>query len=145
MHIRQEPVQVRPARCQTSGVTNLLSTVGFVAVIGLLAWLGWGLEPHWSSKDGRRFMCRMQRTPADGDDRPRWHDVKVAVDAESLYVLARARRASELRGDWRVIGSSDHPAKKRRIYELRNANGDAASLRVPLNSRCVPVLDELAP
>lgn len=126
-------------------MTNLLSTVGFFAVVGLLAWLGWGLEPHWSSKDGRKFMCRMQRAPLDDADRPRWHDVKVAVDAESLFVFSRSRRASELRGDWRIIGVSDDAAKKRRIYELRSTNGDPASLRVPVNSRCVPILDQLVP
>lgn len=126
-------------------MTNLLSTVGFFAVLGALAWLGWGLEPHWAAKDGRRFMCRMQLVPLDVHERTRWHDVKVSVDNRELYIFARSRRASDLRGTWRVVGAVDDSVKKRRIFELRNANDDAASLRVPVKSRCVPVLDELVP
>ena len=126
-------------------MTNLLSTVGFFAVVGLLAWLGWGLEPHWAAKDGRRFMCRMQLVPLDAHERTRWHDVKVSVDEGELFVFARSRRAGDLRGTWRVVGAVDDPAKRRRIFELRNRNDDAASLRVPQSSRCVSVLNELVP
>ena len=126
-------------------MTNLLSTVGFFAIVGLLAWLGWGLEPHWAAKDGRRFMCRMQLVPLDAHERTRWHDVKVSVDEGELFVFARSRRAGDLRGTWRVVGAVDDPAKRRRIFELRNRNDDAASLRVPQSSRCVSVLNELVP
>jgi hypothetical protein len=126
-------------------VTNLLSTVGFFAVLALLGWLGWGLEPHWASKDGRKVMCRMQLSPDDPLDRPRWHDVKIAIDDRELYVFARSRRAADLRGNWRVVGAVNDDTKRRRIYELRSQNDDAASVRVPLKSRCVPVLDELVP
>jgi len=83
-------------------VSNLLSTVGFFGVVGLLAWLGWGLEPHWAAKDGRRFMCRMQLAPLDVHERTRWHDVKVSVDDGELFVLTRSRRAGDCaaRGEW---------------------------------------------
>jgi hypothetical protein len=124
-------------------VGNLLSTVAFLAVLGALAWLGWGMEPHWASKDGTRFMCRMQFVPTSHDDKARWFDVKVGVSEGELFVYARSRRARDLRGTWRVIGASNDDSKKRRIYELRGANDDAASLRVPQSSRCVPVLDGL--
>lgn len=126
-------------------MTNVLSTVAFIGVVGLLAWLGWGLEPHWTSKDGRKIMCRMQLHPQDPSERPRWHDVKIAVDGRDLYVLARSRRAINLRGNWRIVGAIDDDEGRRRIYELRSLNDDAASLRVPLKSRCVTVLDELVP
>lgn len=126
-------------------MSNLLSSVLFLAVIGLLAWLGWGLEPHWAAKDGMRFMCRMQLHPQDPREHARWHDVKVGVQDEELFVHSRSRRGKELRGVWRVIGATNDPAQKRRIYELRSSNGDGASLRVPTKSRCVPVLDALAP
>lgn len=126
-------------------MTNLLSTVAFFAVVGGLAWLGWGLEPHWASKDGRRFMCRMQLVPDDVHERTRWHDVKVAVDDRELYVFSRSRNSRDLRGNWRVVGATNDDSARRRIYELRNANDDAASLRVPQRSRCVHVLDDLAP
>jgi len=116
-----------------------------MSAIGLLAWVGWGLEPHWASRDGRKFMCRMQRSTGDETGRPRWQDVKVAVDDGELFVLARSRRARDLRGRWRVVGAVDDEQRKRRIYEVRGDDGDGASLRVPRTSRCVPVLDELIP
>ena len=90
-------------------------------------------------------MCRMQLTPVDPNDRPRWHDVKIVVDERELHVFARSRRAADLRGSWRVVGAVNDDSKRRRIYELRSHNDDSASLRVPSKSRCVPVLDELVP
>jgi len=126
-------------------VTNLLTSVAFLAVVGGLAWLGWGLEPHWSSRDGMRFMCRMQLRPHDSRDRTRWTDVKVSVQEGELLVYARSRRSRSHRGVWRVVGASNDPERRRRIYELRSTNDDGASLRVPSNSRCVPVLDALVP
>ena len=126
-------------------MTNLLSSVLFLAVIGLLAWLGWGLEPHWSSKDGTRFMCRMQLHPQDPRDHARWQDVKVGVQEGELLVHARSRRARDARGVWRVIGVVGDKDGKKRVYELRSSNGEGASLRVPARSRCVLVLDALVP
>ena len=126
-------------------MTNLLSSVLFLAAIGLLAWLGWGLEPHWASRDGKRFMCRMQLHPQDPRDHARWHDVKVGVQEGELFVHARSRRARDARGVWRVIGAVDDYERKRRTYEVRNSHDEGASLRVPAKSRCVPVLDALVP
>ena len=134
---------------------NLLSTLAFLAVLGALAWLGWGMEPHWASKDGTRFMCRMQLSPATLEDRPRWFDVKVGVSEGELFVFSRNHRARDLRGTWRVTGATNDDAKKRRIYELQmtdranardmRAADTTAALRVPKSSRCVPVLDAMIP
>lgn len=124
-------------------MTDLLSTLAFLAVVGSLAWVGWGLEPHWASKDGRRFMCRMQMTAVELHERSRWHDVKVTVDDDVVFVVARSRRARALRGSWTVIGASEDARGKRRIYELRGGQADTAVLRVPRHSRSVPVLDRL--
>ncbi len=126
-------------------MTNALSTLGFLAVIGFLAWLGWGLEPHWASKDGRKFMCRMQLHTDDRDPRTRWRDVKVGIDGDELLVFARSRRTGDLRGVWRVVGANNDDAKRRRLYEIRTANDSSATLRLPKSSRAVPLLDELVP
>ena len=98
-------------------MSNLVSTIVFLAVVGGLAWVGWGLEPHWSSKDGRKFMCRMLEHSAGTDDsaRGRWHDVKVGVNEDELFVYARSRRSASLRGNWKVIGVTDDPKKHRRF------------------------------
>ena len=90
-------------------------------------------------------MCRMQLHPQDLSERVRWTDVKVSVQERELLVYARSRRSRNHRGVWRVVGANDDSERRRRIYELRSTNEDGASLRVPSNSRCVPVLDALVP
>jgi len=126
-------------------VANLLSTMAFLAVVGFLAWVGWGMEPHWSSKDGHKFMCRMHLHPEDANDRPRWRDVKVSVVDEELLVYARTRRSGNLRGVWKVVGAVNDGEKNRRLYEVRTASDAGATIRVPQSSRCVPILDRLVP
>ena len=126
-------------------MTNLLSTLAFLAIVGFLAWVGWGMEPHWSSRDGSKFMCRMYLHPDDADARPRWRDVKVGVDGEELLVFARARRGGDLRGVWRVVGATNDGEKNRRLYEVRSSNDVGATIRVPMSSRCIPILDRLVP
>ncbi len=128
-------------------MSNLVTSIMFLAVVGGLAWVGWGLEPHWSSKDGRKFMCRMHEPEIDADDstRARWHDVKVAVNDDELLVYARSRRSASLRGSWKLSGVTDDPKKQRRLYDVRASDGAVAVIRVPMRSRCVPVLDALVP
>ena len=126
-------------------MSNLLSTIAFLAVVGFLAWVGWGMEPHWSSRDGRKFMCRMHLHPGDDNDRPRWHDVKVSIDDTELLVYARSRRGRNLRGVWKVVGVANDSAKNRRLYEVRTSADVGATIRVPQSSRCVPLLDRLVP
>lgn len=87
----------------------------------------------------------MQIPPMDVHDRARWHDVKVAVDADELLVSARSRRARFLRGSWTIVGASNDAKRKRRVYELRGGESATALLRVPLHSRSVPVLDKMIP
>ncbi len=126
-------------------MSNVLSSLAFLSVIGLLAYVGWGLEPHWASKDGVKFMCRMQEYSDDPGQRPRWHDVKVKVDDGELLVSARARKSSSLRGVWKVVAAVSVDEKNRRLYEVRSTNDVNATLRVPQSSRCVPLLDRLVP
>ena len=126
-------------------MTNLLSTIAFLAIVGFLAWVGWGMEPHWSSKDGSKFMCRMHVHPQDANDRPRWRDAKVSVDGNELLVYARTRRSGNLRGVWKVVGAVNDSEKNRRFYEVRSTSDVGATIRVPQSSRCVPVLDRLVP
>ena len=124
-------------------MSDVLSTAAFLAGVGLLAWVGWGLEPHWASKDGRTFMCRMQHISTDTNEQTRWHDVKVVVDDDVIHVAARSRRARSLRGVWTIVGASTDARGKRRIYELRDGNSQTAVLRLPCTSRSVPVLDRM--
>jgi hypothetical protein len=126
-------------------VANLLSTIALLAVLGGLAWLGWGVEPHWASKDGTRFMCRMQVDGTRETPTSRWTDVKVNVLDGELQVYSRSRRATSPTGTWRVIGATYDTTGKRRIYVLRSPGDVTASLRVPATSRCVAELDRLVP
>jgi hypothetical protein len=50
-------------------------------------------------------------------------------------------RATELRGDYRVVGKSPMPPKKQEIYVLRGEN--EILIRVPKNSRAIKTFEEL--
>jgi hypothetical protein len=81
----------------------------------------------------------------DNSTRARWHDVKVGINDDELLVYVRSRRSASLRGNWKICGATDDPKKQRRLYEVRASDGAAAVIRVPMRSRCVPVLDALVP
>lgn len=87
----------------------------------------------------------MYEHPYDVSDRPRWRDVKVSVTESELLIFARSRKSKDLRGVWKITGAMSDDSKKKRLYELRSSGAVTATLRVPQNSRCVPILDALVP
>src|SRR3954451_3967033 len=149
----------------------LWGVVPLAILIGLYRWT-FRIESHWVSKDGRRFVCQVQpiRSPgaaegrpgaAPGIDRPdglvtlslrrvgstgadegRPRESRVVVRPDGLLSLSRRREADS---DWRVVGRSPTPPNRRVIYVLRPADGstDEVTMRLPENSRAVPVLDEI--
>lgn len=124
---------------------DLLWTLLFLAVMGGMWWAASRLEPHYSSKDGRRFMCTAQEI-IDGEPagRPKETRVMVMVDGALHCTQKRMmRRAGSL---WTIVGKSPQPPRKLEVYLLREiADGRMASgqmaMRIPTKSRVVPVLD----
>ena len=108
---------------------------------GLVAWAAFRIEPHWCSKDGRRMIARAQRLSQPHQAAPKWSEVRVFVDEDTVVLRTRAMRATGLRGDYRVVGKSPMPPKKQEIYVLRGEN--EAFIRIPKNSRAIKTFEEL--
>lgn len=147
---------------------NALSTVAFVAVLALLIWLGWRYEPHWCAKDGRRFTARTRPLVTDADLRAdanrtindargsmlglfggyrqsgslarQWRDARVFVDDDTVQIITRVGALRRPLPPARVVAKGE--STSRRVVYL--VDGDPMrELRIPVDSRAVPVLDEL--
>jgi hypothetical protein len=117
------------------------TTVGFLGVCGALFWLLSRHEPHWSSKDGRRMIARVQSLGPQDQPDGTWKEVRVLVDGDHLVVSAKGPRAWKVRGRYRPVAKSPNPPHKREIYILQ---GEAKILlRIPASSRAVVVIDSL--
>lgn len=122
-------------------MVDVLTTVIALMAFGGLVWLAYRIEPHWASKDGRRMIARVQ--PLGGRDEPdgRWREMRASVDGESVTLSTRGLGSLGLRGVYRVRGKSSQPPKRRAIYILEGER--RLLLRIPSNSRAVPVLDSM--
>ncbi|MFM8856489.1 MAG: hypothetical protein ACKOI2_04665 [Actinomycetota bacterium] len=124
-----------------SVVVDIASTVGFLGVCGTLFWLLTRLEPHWSSKDGRRMIARIQALGPQDNPEGTWKEVRILVDGDHLVVSARGPRAWKMRGRYRPIAKSPNPPTKREIYILQGET--RVLLRIPSTSRAIDVIDGL--
>ena len=115
--------------------------VVIVAFCGLLAWVAFRVEPHWCSKDGRRMIARAQLLPDPHQPASRWNEVRVFVSENMVILRTRGMRATELRGEYRVVGKSPAPPKKQEIYILRG--DEEVLIRIPRNSRAITTFEEL--
>jgi len=121
-------------------VSNALIVIT-VVLIALVALAALRIEPHWCSKDGQRMIARAQLLPDHHQPSPTWNEVRLFVDEDNILVRTRGRRASDLRGEYKVVGKSPSPPKKREIYILR---GDKeVCIRIPTDSRAIATFEEL--
>lgn len=123
-------------------MANILSTVGFLVFLGIAARFAFGSDPHWCSRDGRRFSCRAQTVFEATGTTSRWIEARAAVTVDG-HVLLRPRGLSRhnIHGEWSVVRADWSDNRKRRLYVLRRDG--LVSIRVPAKSRCVAVLDAL--
>lgn len=112
-----------------------------------LVWLAYRIEPHWVSKDGHRFLCNAQQLSPQGTVEGRARETRVTVLPDGSIHLATKRYMRRRQSVWKLASKSDDPPRRREVYLLRHrdpAEGMVA-LRLPSNSRAVPVLDALLP
>jgi hypothetical protein len=117
----------------------------FMAAMAGLWWLAYRIEPHYSSKDGRRFLCTAQEVEG-GEPTGRPKETRVIVmDDGALHCTQKKmmRRSGAL---WVLVGKSPTPPKRLEVYvaqqfEDGRATQGQLALRVPSKSRVVPVLD----
>jgi hypothetical protein len=126
---------------------DALWIIGFVAVVGGLYYLAFRIDPHWASKDGRRFICHGQLVDRHGNTLQTWREFRFEViDDKRIRGRRRSRWTRRNEGVWRVAAKSDNPVKKREVYLLASAesdNTDQMAIRLPASSRAVPVLEAM--
>lgn len=124
-----------------------LSMALVLAAVAALGWFAYGMDPHYSSKDGTRFLSNTQEFMG-GRSLARKRESRCSVLPDgSLHVVQKAglRRRMQV---WTLTGKQPHPKKALTIYVAqRREPGDPAPLqlmiRVPNRSRAVPVLDRV--
>ena len=116
-----------------------MSNVATLVILGIVfvvaAVLAFGLEPHWSSRDGRHFIARASKF--DRNTRPAWVEVRGRVDAGSIVIASRRRRHGHLDGTYRLAQTGDGP--RRTTVALLHGQQDVL-LRLPRRSRTLAVL-----
>jgi hypothetical protein len=123
-------------------VADLITLVVSLVVGAGLIWFAFSMEPHWCSKDGQRFTCRLQPLTNDLANEGLHVDMRGTIESSVLVLTPRGLRGSKMRGTYRVLAASPEPPKGKAVYLVSSA-GRQFAVRVPANSRCVPALDGL--
>src|SRR6476619_8506873 len=127
------------------------SSVLLIAFIGgcvVLLWLSRRIEPHWVSKDGQQFTCRVAELFPDRGEVGPWSEARVAINGDDGLTVAVKPKLLRLPGHrspirtLRVAGRADSDRKGLVVYLLTGEQQMA--LRLPTRSRAVARLDELA-
>jgi hypothetical protein len=131
----------------------LVDVLWVLLALGLCAglmYLGYRIEPHYVSKDGRRFLCTGQQVSTHGIPDGRRREVRISVlpDGQLQMDVKRGMRLSI--SMWTLEGKSAEPPPRRAVYVLRGNDEHGATqrmiIRMPLTSRAVTTLDTvLAP
>jgi hypothetical protein len=132
----------------SSSVLSWLLLIAFVGGCVLLLWLARRIEPHWVSRDGQQFTCRVAELFAERGEVGPWSEARVAINGDDSLTVAVKPRFLRLPGHrnpirvFRVAGRADSDRKGLVVYLLTGEQQMA--LRVPKRSRAVAMLDELA-
>ena len=145
------------------------STIAILGVLGACAvalWLSFKYEPHWVSRDGQRMRCYGQIVSRSGESTGRWRELLVGRNDDTT-VAVRARRGSLAVSNfrpgttgrstllarrtkrpsyWRVLGTNPAPQSRKVIYLLSTSDPsfpEMLAIRLPINSRAIPMLDSL--
>jgi hypothetical protein len=121
----------------------------FLGVCVLMLWLSRRIEPHWVSKDGQQFTCRVAELHTERGEVGRWNEARVAVNADEALTVAAKPKLIRMPGRHtplrivRVKGRAESDRNGLLVYLLTGPDGQMA-LRVPRKSRAVATLDGLA-
>lgn len=126
---------------------DALWLLGFFAVVGGLLYASYKIEPHWVSKDGRRFLCNAQSVTEHGATLGAWREYRVEVlDDGRLFARRRSRLFPNAARMWVVAAKSESPPKRREVYLLESetpGEDDMLAIRLPVGSKAIPILDAL--
>ena len=118
-----------------------------IAGCALLAWLGTRIEPHWVSKDGRRFLCNAQRLTGHGEPESRWRETRVIVTDSNQLQVDQKRRMRRTSTFWKVATRSESPPRGKEVFLLTGFDEAGApamlAIRLPKKSRAVEILGSM--
>src|SRR5262245_34347625 len=72
----------------SSPVLSWLILAAFLGVCVLLIWLSTRIEPHWVSKNGQQFTCRVAELHTEQGEVGPWTEARVALDGEDALTVA---------------------------------------------------------
>lgn len=119
----------------------------FVAIVGGLWFLAYRIEPHYSSKDGKRFLCTAQVISL-GKTVGRAKETRVIILADGTLGVTQKVLMRRTVTDWVLIGTQPDAPKRYRVYVANRVEDgvrqvDLMALRIPVKSRVVPLLDAI--
>lgn len=130
-----------------AGRVDVFWVVVAVAVCVALGWLGYRIEPHHVSKDGRRFLGIGQWISTHGNPEGRRREVWVHVLADGQLQVEAKRRLHREVSHWWLEGKSSEPPPRRQVYVLRTITNlgttQRMTIKLPTKSRAVTTLDGL--
>jgi hypothetical protein len=127
------------------------------ACAGLL-YLSYRIEPHFVSKDGKRFMATMQTLGQHDVPDSRIREVRGRFLDDGLIRFDQKQSVRRTSTNWRVLERSPLQAKGKVIFTVAQVSGPdndlergaasgparRAALRLPASSTLIAQLDELA-
>ena len=111
-------------------------------LVGLLILSRRRVEPHWTSKDGRAFLCRVQTLGPDGGPTSGWFEAHAKVMGRK--VVLKARLLTHQAADWdarTVLHRAPDGDSPFAVY--LSTETPRPLLRIPSHSGAVAVLDAL--
>jgi hypothetical protein len=101
----------------SSSVLSWLLLIAFLGGCALLLWLSRRIEPHWVSKDGQQFTCRVAELYPDRGEVGPWSEARVAINGDDGLTVAVKPKLLRLPGHrspirvFRVVGRADSDRK----------------------------------
>jgi hypothetical protein len=133
---------------QAGDVDVFLMVLAVALCVGLV-YVGYRIEPHHVSKDGRRFLCTGQWISAEGSNEGRKREVWVSVLPSGQLEVDVKRRMHHDVTTWALEGKSSSPPAKREVYVLRTLHAlggtQRMTIKLPAKSRAVAILDAMLP
>jgi hypothetical protein len=123
-------------------VPDWLMTVAVLGGFAALVWFAFGREPHWSSRDGTRFICRAQLVEIHGRSDGRWREVRGSLSHDgTVAIQPRGLGGREMAGNWRPESATPEESGRKVSILLRGER--ILVLRMPRDSRTARLLVDL--
>jgi hypothetical protein len=126
---------------------DTLWIVLFFAVMAGLWWVAYKIEPHYASKDGKRFLCTAQEI-VEGQPAGRARETRVMVLDDGVLHCSQKRGLRRNGSLWALVGKSPSPPRRLQVYvaqELLDGHAlpNQLAIRLPAKSRVIPILEQL--